>query len=91
MASSHKSSRARTHQKSHALRMLLTSGVVRSANVDPPSMGIPRSQVSLPSPFPSRNVVHTKLVHTTQYKRQPGLFAQWQTTFADILKEFGKR
>lgn len=91
MAGSQKNSRARTHQKSHALRMLLTSGVVRSADVDPPSMGIPRSQVSIPSPLPSRNVVHTRLVHTTQYKRQQGLFAQWQTTFADILKEFGKR
>lgn len=91
MASAHKNSRARTHQKSHALRMLLTSGVVRSADVDPPSMGIPRSQASLPSRLPSRNVIHTRLVHTTQHKRQYGLFAQWQNTFADILKEFGKR
>ncbi|MDR4472711.1 MAG: hypothetical protein MRJ92_08710 [Nitrospira sp.] len=73
------------------MRMLLTSGVVRSADVDPPSMGIPRSQVSITSPFPSRNGVHMRPVHTTQYKRRPGLFAQWQTTFADILREFGKR
>ena len=91
MGSAHKSLRTRNQQKSHALRMLLTSGVVRSADVDPPSLGIPRSQVSPPSPLPSRNVVHTRLIHTTQYKRHQGLFAQWQTTFADILKEFGKR
>jgi len=91
MASAHKNSRARHHQKSHALRMLLTSGVVRSADVDPPTMGVPRSQVSPPNLIPSRNFVHTRLVHTTQYKRPQGLLAQWQTTFAEILKEFGKR
>ena len=42
--------RARNHQKSHALRMLLTSGVVRSADIDPPSMGIPAFTDTLAQP-----------------------------------------
>ncbi|MBS0171952.1 MAG: hypothetical protein JSR62_16520 [Nitrospira sp.] len=91
MANSHKSSRARTYQKSHALRMLLTSGVIRLADVDPPALGIPRSQVSPPNALPSRNAAQTRLIHATQYKRHQGLLAQWHSTFADILKEFGKR
>ncbi|MBL8041698.1 MAG: hypothetical protein JNL86_02120 [Nitrospira sp.] len=91
MANSQKSSRTRNHQKSHALRMLLTSGVVRSADIDPPSMGIPRSQIRSPSPVPSRNAVQTRLIHMTHYKRHQGLLSQWQSTFADILKEFAKR
>jgi hypothetical protein len=38
MALFHRVIRTRTQQKSQALRMLLTSGVIRSATVDPPCM-----------------------------------------------------
>lgn len=91
MASAHKSIKARTHQKSHALRMLLTSGVIRGADVDPPGMSDSRFQTSPTRTIDPSKSVYTKLVHATGHKRHVGLLAQWHTTFLDILKEFGKR
>ncbi|MCE7976619.1 MAG: hypothetical protein DYH03_05570 [Nitrospira sp. NTP1] len=91
MASARKSIKTRTHQKSHALRMLLTSGVIRGADVDPPGMSDSRFQTSPTRTIYPNKSVHTKLVHTTGHKRHVGLLAQWHTTFIDILKEFGKR
>ncbi|GAB1724885.1 MAG: hypothetical protein NTNFB01_37810 [Nitrospira sp.] len=91
MANAHRSIKSRTHQKSHALRMLLTSGVIRAADVDPPEISDARFQTSpTRTLFPSKSV-HTKLIHTTGHKRHLGLLAHWHTTFVDILREFGKR
>jgi len=91
MASVLKSVKARTHQKSHALRMLLTSGVIRGADVDPPGMSDSQFQTSPTRTIYPGKPVYTKLVHATGHKRHVGLLAQWHTTFIDILKEFGKR
>lgn len=91
MANAHKLIKSRTHQKSHALRMLLTSGVIRGADVDPPGMADPRFQTSPPRTIYPDKSVYTKLIHTTGHNRHLGLLAQWHTTFVDILKEFGKR
>lgn len=71
--------------------MLLTSGVIRSADVDPPGMASTRSQTSPPRTLSPDKSVYAKLVHATDHKRHMGLLAQWHTTFVDILKEFGKR
>jgi hypothetical protein len=46
MASSKKVIRKSSQQKAHALRMLLTSGVIRSAEIDPPGMGTSHAQMS---------------------------------------------
>lgn len=90
MTSAHKSNRARTHQKSHALRMLLTSGVIRGADVDPPGMLDSRFQASpTRAIYPSKSV-YPKLVHATVHTGHRRLFSQWHTTFIDILNEFGK-
>lgn len=71
--------------------MLLTSGVIREANVDPPGMVDARFQTSpARTTYPNKSV-YTKLVHTTGHKRHSGLLAQWHTTFVDILREFGRR
>ena len=71
--------------------MLLTSGVIRSANMDPQGMAGTRSETSPPRRLSPSKSVYARLVHTTDHKRHMGLLAQWHTTFVDILKEFGKR
>lgn len=91
MASSKKVIHKSSQQKAHALRMLLTSGVIRSAEIDPPGMGTSHAQMSPSRTLSPGRSVYGKRVHTTDHKRHMGLLAQWQTTFLDILKEFGKR
>ena len=71
--------------------MLLTSGVIRSADIDPPGLETSRSQTSPTRSFSPGKSVYGKPIYATDHKRHMGLLAQWQTTFIDILKEFGKR
>jgi hypothetical protein len=71
--------------------MLVTSGVIRAADVDPPGMADPRFQTDPTRTIYPDKSVYTKLVHTTGHKRQLGLLAQCHTTFVEILREFGKR
>ena len=71
--------------------MLLTSGVIRCADSDPPGMAAARSQTSPTRTLSTNASVFAKLIHTTDHKRHMSLVAQWHTTFIDILKEFGKR
>ena len=91
MAISQKSIRNPSRQKAHALRMLLTSGVIRSAEVDPPCMEHVRAQTNPSRTLSPSKSVYAKLIHATDHKRHSGLFAQWHTTIVDILKEFGIR
>ncbi len=90
MASSKKVIRKPSQQKTHALRMLLSSGVIRSAEIDPPDMGGTGLATRSPRPLSSTKSVYTKSVHTTDYNRHKNLLARWHTTFIDILREFGK-
>ena len=91
MASSQQVLRKRTRQKSHALRMLLTSGVIRSADVDPACMTTPRSQTGSPHILSPEKPGHARLIHTTNHLHRTDVLAHWHTTFIDILKEFGRR
>lgn len=91
MASSKKVIRKPSQQKAHALRMLLTSGVIRSAEIDPPGMRTSYAQMSPSRSLSPGKSVYGNPVHTTDHKRHMGLLAQWHTTLIDILKEFGKR
>lgn len=90
MASSKKVIRKPSQQKTHALRMLLTSGVIRSAEIDPPDMGRAGSLTSPPRALSSSKSVYTKSVHTTDHTSRKNLLARWHTTFIDILREFSK-
>ncbi len=91
MANAHHSLKSRTQQKSQALRMLLTSGVIRGANVDPPGISDPRFQRNPTRSIYTGRMVHANPVHATGHRRHLELFTQWHSTFVDILKEFGKR
>mgnify|MGYP001178203248 FL=1 len=90
MASSKKVIRKPSQQKTHALRMLLTSGVIRSAEIDPPDMGRTGSLTSSPRSLSSTKSVYTKSVHTPDHTGRKNLLARWHTTFIDILREFSK-
>ena len=91
MASSSKALSARTRQKSYALRMLLTSGVLRSAATDPPCMAALQPQVGSPRLLSSHNSVRGRVIHSTDRAHRMAVLANWHDTFLDILKEFGKR
>ena len=90
MASFHIVLRTRSRQKSQALRMLLTSGVIRSAAVDPPRMAIPQPQIGSTRILPDKPG-YARFVHTSQHAHRMGVLAQWHSIFVDILKEFGRR
>jgi len=81
----------RTRQTTHALRMMLTSGVIRSATVDPPCMPAPQFQPGSSRILSPENSKCAGLVHTTDHTRHLGLLAYWQATCIDILKGFGRR
>lgn len=83
--------RRRTRQKSKALLMLLTSGVIRSAAVDPPCMTAPRPQVGSPRVQSPDTPGYARLIYTTNHVYRMGLLTYWHNTFFDILKEFGRR
>ena len=91
MASSQKVLRNRTSQKSHALRMLLTSGVIRSATIDPPCMASPQFQTGSPRLLSTERSWHSRLLHTTTHAHCMGVLSHWHTTFLDILNEFLRR
>ncbi len=91
MASSPKALSSRTRQKSYALRMLLTSGVLRSAATDPPCMAALPPQVDSPRLLSSHNSVRARMSHFTERAHRLGVLAHWHDTLLDILKEFGKR
>lgn len=91
MTSSPKALSARTRQKSYALRMLLTSGVLRSAATDPPCMAALQPQVGSPRLLTSHNSVCARVIHSTDRVHRMGVLANWHDTFLDILKEFWKR
>lgn len=71
--------------------MLLTSGVIRGADVDPPGISDPRFQRNPTRIMYPGKTVYTKPVHATGHKGHLERFTQWHSTFVDILKEFGKR
>ena len=91
MASAHKVLCTRTRQKSHALRMLLTSGVIRSAAVDPPCMATSQPQIGSPRILSPQKPGYARLIHATDRAHRMGVLAHWHSTFVDILKEFGRR
>ena len=91
MASSPKAPSSPTRQKSYALRMLLTSGVLRSAATDPPWMAALQPDVGSSRLFSSHNSVCAQVIHSTDRAHRMGVLGHWHDTFLDILKEFGKR
>src|SRR5687768_4247369 len=91
MTSSHNAFHSRNHQKSQALRMLLTSGVIRSAIVDPPSLANPRLQISSPRVLCPDKPVYARLPHATDHVRPINVLAHWCSAFVDILRTFGRR
>jgi hypothetical protein len=91
MAAHRKNTPERIRRKSKALRMMLTSGVIRSAACDPPRMMNPQ-----PTPCSLRNLprgkfVDTQPIHVAEHSHHIGMFAHWHTTLMDILKEFGRK
>ena len=86
MASSQTFPRTHTRQKAQALRMLLTSGVIRSAAMDPPCIAI--SQTCATSPSIS---FQKKSRPARDYAHRIDLLEQWHEAFIDILKEFSRR
>lgn len=71
--------------------MLLTSGVIRSAAVDPPCMAAPRAQTGSPRILSTDKPEFARLIHTTDQAHRKGVLAYWQNTLVDILNEFGRR
>ena len=76
MASFHIVLRTRSRQKSQALRMLLTSGVIRSAAVDPPRMAIPQPQIGSPRILSPDKPGYARFVHTSQHAHRMSVLAQ---------------
>jgi hypothetical protein len=92
MAISPKSLQSRSRQKSYALRMLLTSGVLRSAATDPPCMAALRPQAGSPRVLSSHNPVSARVIHSSADRgHRIGVLTHWHDTFLDILKNFSKR
>jgi hypothetical protein len=83
MPHSHKTKCIRVHQKSQVLRMLLTSGVVRSATVGPPCMA---RQSQLDS-------LYSEPLDQPEYTRSPrtGLLPHWRDFWIDIVNIFGRK
>lgn len=91
MANSQKDTRKRLLQKSQALRMLLTSGVIRSADVYPLDTKYTGLRTNPSHTFAPEKLIYRKPIHAADHKHHMTLLAEWQTTFVDILREFGKR
>ena len=71
--------------------MLLTSGVIRSATVDPPYMATSQPQIGSQCILSPQNPGFAQLIHSTDRAHRMGVLAHCHNTFVDILKEFGRR
>lgn len=83
--------RKRTHnlagQKSQALRMLVASGVIRPATLDPLHLSMAQQGTTAPHPS-SSTPPGVRLAHASPVGHLLGPHTLWPTTLRDILREF---
>lgn len=91
MAAYRKNTPERIGRKSQALRMMWTSGVIRSAASDPPCITNPQPMPCSLRNLPREKFVYARPIHVVEHSHHTSMFAHWHTTFIDILKEFGRK